>query len=110
MKVSLKKYRFEDEDEDYEKEYELSDMDMEIITDILEEESDEYDDYDCNKEYYDEDEDCEDYDEEPVPKPTTEEKVIDLLKGGFEKRCGLSLDEFMETYHKLLEHSPERLI
>ena len=41
---------------------------------------------------------------------TTEEIVIKLLKGDFEEKCGLSFDEFMETYKNLLEKHPEKLI
>lgn len=87
---------------DEEKECEFCDFEEEILEEILDEE--ECEDITCYEEC---DEDEEEYDWKQT---TPEEKVIDLLKGGFERRCGISLDEFTRIYHELLEHSPEKLI
>lgn len=46
----------------------------------------------------------------PIPKKTKEAMVIELLKGGFETKCGLSFQDFMEIYTELIEESPEKLI
>ena len=43
-------------------------------------------------------------------KETNEEKTIRILKGDFEKTFDLSFDEFIDIYHNLLEHEPEKLI
>ena len=74
---------------------------------ILEDE----DEYDC-EEYDEKDSEWdEDDDEEVELKPMTpQERVISLLKGGFENRCGISFDEFIQVYNELLEHNPEKLI
>ena len=67
----------------------------------------------CFEEEYDEkDSDWDDEEDEEVElKPLTpEQRVINLLKGGFESRCGISFDEFIKVYNDLLEHSPEKLI
>lgn len=39
-----------------------------------------------------------------------EEKVIRLIKGDFEKYCGLSFDDFIKTHDHLLKNNPEKLI
>ena len=73
---------------------------------IIEEE----DEYDC-EEFDEKDSDWDDEEEEVELKPMTpQERVINLLKGGFESRCGISFDEFIKVYNDLLEHSPEKLI
>ena len=41
---------------------------------------------------------------------TPEEKVIDIVKGGFENKFGMSIQEFQEIYDGLVENSPEKLI
>jgi nitric oxide reductase large subunit len=41
---------------------------------------------------------------------TPEEKVIDIVKGGFEKKFGMTIQEFQEIYDDLVENSPEKLI
>lgn len=64
---------------------------------------DEYDEKDAD---WDEPED-EEVELEPI---TPQERVISLLKGGFEIRCGISFDEFIQVYNELLEHNPEKLI
>lgn len=45
-----------------------------------------------------------------VPKETDDQKVIRILKGDFEKKFGMTFEKFIETYHRLLETSPEKLI
>ena len=68
------------------------------------------DEYDC-EEYDEKDSDWDDEEEEVELKPMTpQERVINLLKGGFENRCGISFDEFIQVYNELLEHNPEKLI
>lgn len=47
--------------------------------------------------------------EEPIQK-TKEERVIDIVCGGFEKHFNMSLDEFNDIYKKILEDDPEKLI
>jgi len=44
------------------------------------------------------------------PEKTPEEKVIDIVKGGFEKKFGISIQEFQEIYDNLVVNSPEKLI
>ena len=44
------------------------------------------------------------------PEKTPEEKVIDIVKGGFEKKFGMTIQEFQEIYDELVENSPEKLI
>ena len=41
---------------------------------------------------------------------TKEEIVLKLLKGDFEKNNGITFEDFIETYNKILENSPEKLI
>lgn len=41
---------------------------------------------------------------------TDEEKVIRILKKDFEEKHGMTFDKFIETYQKILEESPEKLI
>jgi len=41
---------------------------------------------------------------------TEEEKVVKLLKGGFEEKCGITFTKFIEIYHNILENNPEKLI
>ena len=41
---------------------------------------------------------------------TDEAKVVRILKGDFEKKFGITFDKFTETYHKMLEKCPEKLI
>lgn len=41
---------------------------------------------------------------------TIEEKVIDIVKGGFEEKFGMSIDEFQTVYDRLVEESPDKLI
>ena len=41
---------------------------------------------------------------------TDEEKVIRILKKDFEVKHGMTFDKFIETYQKILEESPEKLI
>jgi len=36
--------------------------------------------------------------------------VIELLKGGFEEKCGISFDRFINIYNEILETNPEKLI
>ena len=73
---------------------------------IIEEE----DECECD-EFDEQDSDWYDDEEEVELKPMTpQERVINLLKGGFESRCGISFDEFIKVYNDLLEHSPEKLI
>ncbi len=45
-----------------------------------------------------------------APKETDDQKVIRILKGDFEKKFGMTFEKFIETYHGLLETSPEKLI
>jgi len=40
----------------------------------------------------------------------TEEKVIDIVNGGFESHFGMTIQEFQETYDAILENNPEKLI
>ena len=44
------------------------------------------------------------------PKETTQETVIRMLKGDFQKVVGVSFEDFMEAYHSLIENNPEKLI
>lgn len=46
----------------------------------------------------------------PPKPPTIEERVIDIVKGGFEKKFGITIQEFQEVYDKLVEDEPDRLI
>jgi hypothetical protein len=46
----------------------------------------------------------------PEPPLSEEEKVVKLLKGGFEEKHGLTFDKFIEVYNKLLQDNPEKLI
>ena len=39
---------------------------------------------------------------------TNEEKVISILKGGFEKEYGMSFDKFVEIYNEMKETCPWR--
>ena len=39
-----------------------------------------------------------------------EKIVIRLLKGDFETKTGITFEDFIETYNKILEYSPEKLI
>jgi len=41
---------------------------------------------------------------------TEEDKVIKILKGGFEKKFNMSFEKFIEIYNNILENSPEKLI
>jgi len=41
---------------------------------------------------------------------TKEEKVVRLLKGDFERLCGISFDDFLITYHHIVKNNPEKLI
>ena len=45
-----------------------------------------------------------------LPKETTQETVIRMLKGDFQKVVGVSFEDFMEAYHSLIENNPEKLI
>jgi len=47
------------------------------------------------------------YSEQEVSK---EEKVIKLLKGGFEEQHGFSVDDFIKISNDILENNPEVLI
>lgn len=47
---------------------------------------------------------------DPIFQESTEEKVIALLKGGFEEKCGMSFDTFIKSYNALLQNHPEKLI
>lgn len=38
------------------------------------------------------------------------ELVLSLLKGGFEKKCGISFDRFIDVYNEILSDNPEKLI
>lgn len=42
--------------------------------------------------------------------PTDEEKVLKILKGGFEKEFGMTYEKFKEIYETILEENPEKLI
>ena len=44
------------------------------------------------------------------PEKTPEEKVIDIIKGGFEKKFGMTIQQFQEIYDDLVETSPEKLV
>lgn len=44
------------------------------------------------------------------PAETDEQKVVRILKGDFEKKFGMTFEKFIETYQRLLETSPEKLI
>lgn len=44
------------------------------------------------------------------PEKTPEEKVIDIVKGGFEKKFGMTIQEFQKIYDDIVENSPEKLI
>jgi len=44
------------------------------------------------------------------PDETNEEKVIRLIKGGFEEQHGISFEEFQKVYKEILENNPEKLI
>jgi hypothetical protein len=50
------------------------------------------------------------YYKETKPEPTIEDRVVDIVKGGFEDKFGMTIQEFQEVYEKLVEESPERLI
>ena len=90
MTTKLRKLIIDEEDECFEEEYDEKDSDWD------DEEDSDWDDEE---------------DEEVELKPLTpEQRVINLLKGGFESRCGISFDEFIKVYNDLLEHSPEKLI
>lgn len=41
---------------------------------------------------------------------TNEQKVIRLLRGDFEKKLGISFEDFMNTYNHLVETNPDKLI
>lgn len=45
-----------------------------------------------------------------APKETTQETVIRMLKGDFQKVVGVSFEDFIEAYHSLIENNPEKLI
>ena len=47
---------------------------------------------------------------EPEPEPTIEDKVVDIVKGGFEEKFGMTIQEFQEVYEQIVETDPERLI
>lgn len=38
------------------------------------------------------------------------ERVVKILKGGFENQFGMSYDRFVELYNEILKDEPERLI
>jgi len=42
--------------------------------------------------------------------PTIEEKVVDIVKGGFEEKFGMTIQEFQEVYERIIETEPEKLI
>ena len=44
------------------------------------------------------------------PEPTIEDKVVDIVKGGFEEKFGMTIQEFQEVYENIVENNPERLI
>ena len=41
---------------------------------------------------------------------TKEEKVIDIVNGGFQNHFGMSINEFQKIYEEILEHNPEQLV
>lgn len=41
---------------------------------------------------------------------TKEEKVVRLLKGDFERYCGITFEDFVEVRNKIIEENPEKLI
>jgi hypothetical protein len=43
-------------------------------------------------------------------KQTIEDRVVDIVKGGFEDKFGMTIQEFQEAYDKILDESPERLV
>lgn len=45
-----------------------------------------------------------------LAKESEEDKVARILKGDFEKQFGITFEKFIEVYHRMLEHSPEKLI
>lgn len=45
-----------------------------------------------------------------VKTKTVEEKVIGIVKGGFEEKFGMTIDEFQTVYDRLVEESPDKLI
>lgn len=47
--------------------------------------------------------------EKPKEK-TKEDKVVDIVKGGFENHFGMSIQEFQEIYDQMVEDCPERLV
>ena len=50
------------------------------------------------------------YSKQTAPEPTIEEKVVDIVKGGFEEKFDMTIQEFQDVYEKLVEEEPERLI
>lgn len=51
-----------------------------------------------------------DYYTKKAPEPTIEDKVVDIVKGGFEEKFGITIQEFQEVYERLVETDPQRLI
>jgi len=41
---------------------------------------------------------------------TPEEKVIDIVKGGFEAHFGMTIEEFQKVYETIVEKNPEKLL
>ncbi len=46
---------------------------------------------------------------EPKTK-TKEERVVDIIKGGFEKHFNMTIKEFQSIYEEMLETNPEKLV
>ena len=45
-----------------------------------------------------------------MPQESDQDKVVKLLKGGFEKIHGITFERFMEVYYEIVETCPEKLI
>ncbi|RLC45293.1 MAG: hypothetical protein DRH57_08265 [Candidatus Cloacimonadota bacterium] len=41
---------------------------------------------------------------------TKEEKVLDIVNGGFQDHFGISIQEFQAIYEEILETNPEKLV
>jgi len=41
---------------------------------------------------------------------TKEEKVVDIVNGGFQDHFNMSIQEFQEVYESILQNNPEQLV
>lgn len=45
-----------------------------------------------------------------LPIEAEHDKVVRILKGGFEKSFGMSFERFLEVYREIVKNHPEKLI